>query len=483
MTSSQTPMRRWIWVLFFVLLILGALRWQDAKESWLELTRKASPARLSTLPPYGAYPEATPPEGFEHFFDFVSSDPAIEDRAEPLIEAGWDESHAVFLLELAHVQGMTPRIQDLLTRNTSQKYTQNKDWWQWVWSQDPTMPPRYAKFKAVVYSVIDYRFHEYFDDDPASTIRLNEIRWGGVMRDSIPPLESPEKIAAADVEYLEDDNVIFGVEINGEAVAYPKRILAWHEMVKDVVGGESINGVYCTLCGSMIVYRTTVDGVHHDFGTSGFLYRSNKLMYDRATQSLWSTFKGEPVVGPLVGQGIRLAPLPVVTSTWGAWRQRHPETTVLSLNTQHSRDYAEGAALRDYFSTDELLFPVPKRDERLRNKDEVLAIRLLDFPDDQLAVSTDFLSMHPVYQAQIGSINFVVLTDTSGSSRVYETSGRQFAAWDGENTVRDDDESSWQVTEAALVREDSAEQLNRLPAHRAFWFGWYSVYPETRLVQ
>jgi len=105
-----------------------------------------------------------------------------------------------------------------------------------------------------------------------------------------------------------------------------------------------------------ILYHTEHAGTVHELGTSGFLYRSNKLMYDRATQSLWSTLRGEPVIGPLVGQGIRLARGSVVTTTWGEWRRRHPHTSVLSIDTGHTRDYAEGAAYRDYFATDALMF-------------------------------------------------------------------------------------------------------------------------------
>ena len=97
-------------------------------------------------------------------------------------------------------------------------------------------------------------------------------------------------------------------------------------MVKDHLGGQSINGVYCTLCGSMIVYDTMIGDKHYELGTSGFLYRSNKLMYDHATESMWNTITGEPVIGPLVGKGIKLSPMTVVTTTWGRWKQLAPAT-------------------------------------------------------------------------------------------------------------------------------------------------------------
>ena len=113
----------------------------------------------------------------------------------------------------------------------------------------------------------------------------------------------------------------------------------------------------------------------------------------------------------------------------------------------------------------------------------MLAIRVADAADDQLAISVAFLAENPVLHEQVGSTEFAVLTDSSGASRVYETHGRKFEAWDGDDAVRDDQGANWQVTEAALVGDDGADQLKRLPAHRAFWFGWYSAYPETRLVK
>ena len=97
-------------------------------------------------------------------------------------------------------------------------------------------------------------------------------------------------------------------------------------------------------------------------------------MYDQKTQSLWHTIQGRPVIGPLVGKGIQLKRLSVVTTTWGAWKKRHAKTTVLSLETGHDRDYGEGVAYSAYFSTQNLMFNVAVKDKRLKNKDEVLGL-------------------------------------------------------------------------------------------------------------
>ncbi len=251
-------------------------------------------------------------------------------------------------------------------------------------------------------------------------------------------------------------------------------------MVRDTIAGRPLNGVYCTLCGAMVLYDVTVGGVHHVLGTSGFLYRSNKLMYDHATKSLWSTLTGTPVVGPLAGKGIELKPLHIVTSTWGAWKRRHPQTLVLSLDTGHQRDYSEGAAYREYFAADELMFGVPKLDARLPNKAEVLALRAPGA--ESLAISADFLRRHPVHHDRLGARRFVVLTDASGANRVYESAGVAFASWDGERTARDRSGGAWSVGEDRLSGP-GGRILVRLPAHRAFWFGWHAAYPATRLVK
>lgn len=401
----------------------------------------------------------------------------------------WSDDDAVMLVEVARLarspQTKTAVLQ-ALGQLTGESFGRDFDaWYDWVWRRPYRPHINYANFKQQLYARLDERFAEYFDDSYDTDIRLDEIRWGGVRRDGIPPLKNPDTLLAADAGYLADSDVVFGVEFGGHARAYPKRILAWHEMVKDVVGGQSINGVYCTLCGSMIVYDTELDGTHYELGTSGFLYRSNKLMYDHKTKSMWSTLSGTPVVGPLVGQEIRLKPLHVVTTTWGAWKKRHPQTDVLSLKTGYRRDYGEGVAYRKYFGTDKLMFSVPATDDRLKNKAEVLVIREGETP--QLAITAEFLADNTVYHTTIGQRAFVVLTDASGASRVYESGDVAFKEWINAKTVAADDGTQWTMTEDALIEaSETSDQPRRLPraaAHRAFWFAIFATSPKVRLVK
>ena len=418
----------------------------------------------------------------------MSSDDRVDVlKALSVLEAYWDDQYIAPLLDLVSVPRnyFTPyQIIQLLTEKTGQDFQVDmNDWFFWMWNQPQKIANNYGNFKADFYKQIDPRFEKYFADRQSSSrIRLDEIRWGGVLQDGIPPLRYPEMISVKQATYLQDDNIVFGISHNGDARAYPKRVLAWHEMFIDTIGGEEIAGVYCTLCGTVIPYKTSFKGVQHKLGTSGFLYRSNKLMYDQDTQSLWSTTKGEPVVGPLVGKGIALEHIGVVTTTWGEWKRRHPDTTVLSLNTGHRRDYSEGVAYNEYFSTDELMFNTPYQDDRLDNKQEVLALRFPAAPKDQLAIDTEFLNKNPIYKDQIGFQKVLVLTDKSGANRVYDPKGIDFVSYDQDSQLVDSQGNKWQLEENRLIAE-SGQQLSSLPYRRAFWFGWHAVFPETRLIK
>ncbi|HYE86455.1 MAG TPA: DUF3179 domain-containing protein, partial [Vicinamibacterales bacterium] len=362
-----------------------------------------------------------------------------------------------------------------------------RGWREWMWTLPYEPHPEYARFKGLVYSAIDQRMQRFFPPGVTSLIRLDEIDWGGVTVNGIPPLYYPKTLRAHEARYLKDSHAVFGVVVNGEARAYPKRILAWHEMAIDTLGGVEITVVYCTLCGTVIPYNSVVSGKRIGFGTSGLLYRSNKLMFDEQTMSLWNTIDGTPVVGPLAGSGLRLTSHPAVTTTWGEWRATHPETTVLSLETGHKRDYSEGAAYRDYFSHDRLYFQVSQADRRLKNKAEVVVMRVRPVAggDAQpVALSADFLKRTPVFHFEAAGRRFVAVTSRGGANRVYLLNQHQvaFESRPVADALIDAAGRRWSVGEDALTLADGSISLPRFTAHRAFWFGWYAQYPQTLLL-
>jgi hypothetical protein len=302
-------------------------------------------------------------------------------------------------------------------------------------------------------------------------IRISEIYWGGVPVDGIPPLDNPTMVAPGEADYLVDEDLVFGLEIDGDARAYPLRILGWHEMMNDVVGGVPVALAYCTLCGSGILYETAVEGrdAPFIFSSTGFLYRSNKLMYDRETDSVWNQFTGEPVMGPLVDSGIRLGIRPLAITSWAKWRARHPETTVVSIDTGYARDYGSGVVYRDYFASPALMFPALVQDEtRLRAKDYVFALR--DFAVAK-AWPLDLFEGGKVINDTLGDKSVVLIGDAeSRTVRAYQRGEHRFE--DGADAASlTAGSETWLIEEAYLSGPDGAK-LPRLPGHIAYWFAW-----------
>ena len=302
-------------------------------------------------------------------------------------------------------------------------------------------------------------------------------------------------ISPDEATYLEPDEPVFGISINGDQRAYPLRILDWHEMANDVVGGVPMSLAYCTLCGAGIAFDgRTSDGETYTFGSSGFLYRSNKLMYDRQTRTLWNQLTGEPVLGELVGTGIKLDLLPVVLTTWESWLTQHPDTVVLDVDTGFQRPYMPGAAYGTYFASDETMFPVWQRSNLLETKDRIYAMQVDGIPK---AYPVDILIEEQVVNDTIGEMNLVLVAtrgdvtvqagpvttyNAGGEVRAYDRGEEMFTPGPDADTLIDSTGRAWQVTEEALLGPDG-ESAPRINGHLAYWFGWYSFFPQTLLYE
>jgi len=216
-------------------------------------------AQQASLPQQFSGESKAPPVGFFVQEDNATADadiylglisPKLQnvDASLDLISKNWHSGSATMMIEAARFARNPQsfaKIIALTEAKTGQKFGRDVDKWrQWIWKQDYDPHPQYANFKSDLYSKIDPRFAEYFRVTKDSKIRLDEIRWGGVVRDGIPPLKDPKMLAAAEADYLADTDVVFGVELNRDARFYPQRILAWHEMFKDTIGGESVCVVY-----------------------------------------------------------------------------------------------------------------------------------------------------------------------------------------------------------------------------------------------
>ncbi len=169
------------------------------------------------------------------------------------------------------------------------------------------------------------------------SVDTDEILSGGPPKDGIPSIDDPRfRPVAAGVE-LADTEPVIGLIVGGDARAYPLRILTWHEIVNDTVGGVPVAVTYCPLCNSSIVFERTVDGRILDFGTTGKLRNSDLVMYDRQTESWWQQFTGEAIVGAMTGTELKV--LPSRLESWERFKTRAPEGKVLMPGNPNMRDY------------------------------------------------------------------------------------------------------------------------------------------------
>jgi hypothetical protein len=402
-----------------------------------------------------------------------------EDKREPIqaLSALNDKSHIPTLVLAMRWTGSNIYVAEALSKLAGQKITHWHEAYDFQ-ELNPQIKPHesYHAIKMKLLGNTDKKFLDFFAGNFGKPdnmkIRLEEITWGGVLVDGITSLDNPKMIAANDANYLLDDDLVFGVEINGDIRAYPLRIMGWHEMFNDTIGGVPVALAYCTLCGAGILFETQVEGRDTPlvFGSSGLLYRSNKLMFDRETKSLWNQFTGEPVVGPLVQTDIKLKIRPNTITTWADWKAKHPNTKVLSLETGYARNYGSGVTYQAYFASPDLMFPAVVGDEKLvKRKDYIFGIR--DVGAAKAWPIKAFVSQ-PVINDRVGLKNVVLIGDANTRTvRAYERDqGETFAQ--SEQGVLISKTSDWVLNEDFLVSKDGKNKRSRVPGHVAFWFAW-----------
>ena len=233
------------------------------------------------------------------------------------------------------------------------------------------------------------------------------------------------------------------------------------------------------------MYSAKINGQPTTFGTSGMLYQSNKLMYDRTTNSLWNQFTGEPIAGPLASSGMRLPYFASVVTTWEDWLAEHPDTTVLSLETgiydpsTYTNEWEPDAIYHKYFASPDTMFPVFNRDTTLAPKQTVIGVNV---GDAFKAYATSAFSVEPVINDVVGGRSIVLVgSSLFGTGRVYERNGQTFTE-DGDGLL-DESGTRWTIGEVELTEVGGTGTLARIPTITSFWHGWFSFHPDTALYQ
>ena len=315
---------------------------------------------------------------------------------------------------------------------------------------DIPAPPDYLAVKRSIYTSIIPGWDRIFVE---GDIDWRHVSWGGVLIDDrphdktdevcncIPAADNPEVVGAKDATWPDDDDIVFGITVNGESRAYPRQIMEVREMVNDTLGGRDLGIPYCTLCGAAQAYFTDElpEGVERPIlRTSGLLIRSNKVMYDLNTYSVFDTFLGHAVTGPLAEKGLQLKQATVVTTDWGTWKKAHPDTTVLVERLALGRD----PDFRNGRDANGPIFPIGDVDPRL-----------------------------PVHEDVIGAIT------ASGKPVAFQRSTALVALTRGEEIAFENVRLELDAGGIRAVDADGSD----IGSHQAFWFAWSQFHPQTAL--
>lgn len=313
-------------------------------------------------------------------------------------------------------------------------------------------------------------------DGTKHIIPLDQIRSGGVAMDGIPSVDEPVFAEPDQAPFLEDSDIVMGLEIGGDARAYPLFILVWHEIVNDMVGGVPVSVTYCPLCYTTQVFERTINGQEVEFGTSGKLYNSNLLMYDRLTGSYWSQGLGVAVTGDLSGSMLRAVPFDVIT--WGDWKRLHPDSMALTTQTGHARPYGVDP-YGEYYTDSRIFFPISHRDDTLGLKDVVMG---LSAGHTYKAYRQADIEAEVLINDQIDGKPVLLASLFPGNARVFDRTvdGQALEFEYVDRAIMDTSTGSeWDYGGTAVSGELAGERLERLSASPGFWFEWAAFHPDT----
>jgi len=321
----------------------------------------------------------------------------------------------------------------------------------------------------------------------------------GAPRDAIPAITDPvfsadwSDVTERSQQYdsslpeglaLNDQDQVIGVERDGRARAYPLRVLNWHEVVNDEFGGPLLV-TYCPLCGSAVTAERRVDGAETTFGVSGLLYRADLVMYDEATESLWSQILAQAIQGPSTGD--RLSLTPSSFTSWGDWREAHPDTEVLLpppiSNTVAGR-VRRRYAVDPYAAYDDnrqIGIGDSEDGGRLHPKTTVIGV---SDGDASRAYPLPAVRAAGVVNDTVGELPVVVTTDGDGRLYAYDRrADGTTLSFDRDGDALAAGDSRWSVATATAT--DGPYEGTRLERANdrspMFWFAWRDFNPGTEI--
>jgi hypothetical protein len=320
-------------------------------------------------------------------------------------------------------------------------------------------------------------------------VPLDQIVSGGPPPDGIASLDNPKFVNMQEAEnnFLSDSDLVIGLNVNGDVRAYPLQILVWHEIVNDKVGGIPVAVTYCPLCFTNQVFNRSLNNGQEllQFGTSGKLYNSNLVMYDRTSKSLWSQALGEGIVGKYAGQKLQRIPFDI--AYWKDWKGIYPNSKVLSKDTGFSRPYGVDP-YAEYYTSNQLYFPVSNHDNRAGLKEKVIGLEnVVEEKEQYKAYKLQQIETHKVINDKINGKSVTLFSLRPAMVRAYDrilVEGKvlEFEYNNSNNMITDKQTGTeWNFDGQAINGTLKGRQLTRIPFDIGFWFEWVAFHPQTKL--
>lgn len=310
------------------------------------------------------------------------------------------------------------------------------------------------------------------------TIPLDEIKSGGPPPDGIPSIDNPKFVNASQAPFLKDDDLVIGLRLNGETKAYPLFILVWHEIVNDKFGNTPVTITYCPLCFTTQVFERILNGTEVQFGTSGKLYNSNLVMYDRSSGSYWSQALGESIKGPFAGTNLKKIPFDV--ARWSDWKSLYPDSLVLTTNTGFQRPYGSDP-YGDYYTSNEIIFPVSHTDNRMHSKEKIVGF---ERSGHFKAYKISNVESSKIINDKVGESKILLVSQYTDMTRVFDRKINDKVldfAYSNGKIIDTRTNSEWNFEGQAISGTMKGEQLQRLTLNPGFWFEWVAFHPDTEI--
>ncbi len=278
-----------------------------------------------------------------------------------------------------------------------------------------------------------------------------------------PPLDHAPLVRERAAAWLKPDDLVLGVEIGGDARAYPLSILERHGVANDTIDRVPVAVAFCRPCGSIVAYRTDTPKGTLILADSGKMRDGDPLLTDRQTGTLWRQLTGTPVEGPLAGSGIQLQPVPVVLTTWTRWFQSHLESRVLAQETAPPAVAAQPASE----PAGPWVYGVTAGNATKAYPVDLVA--KLGVIDDEIGGRPVVVVSEPGADPKSRTVRVYERVD-----RVFTRSGRAFL---GASFVNDQGGRPWKIAEDALTAPDGQKRA-RIPGKLATQAAWKAGYPE-----